>query len=83
MSLALWRILLKAQAEPDAPLTCDECLAILNCLADEAVDEAGLDTIWQAVNKHLARCPGCREQYWKWLRRWEAKRARHAREKES
>jgi hypothetical protein len=55
----------------------------LNCLADEAVDEAGLDTIWQAVNKHLARCPGCREQYWKWLRRWEAKRARHAREKES
>ena len=75
MPTALWRILLKAQAEPDAALTCDECLAILNYLADEAVDEASLDAIWQAVNKHLARCPGCREQYWRWLRQWEAKRA--------
>ena len=60
MPTALWRILLKAQAEPDAALTCDECMAILNCLAEEAVDEASLDAIWQAVSKHLARCPGCR-----------------------
>jgi hypothetical protein len=28
----LWRILLKSQARPDIPLTCDECFAILDYL---------------------------------------------------
>jgi uncharacterized protein with PIN domain len=75
MPMALWRILLKAQAQPDVDLTCDECLAILNYLAEEEVDGASRESVRQAAYKHLARCPGCREHYLHWLRQLEAGRA--------
>lgn len=41
--MPLWNILLKAQARPDIPLTCDECLAILNYLV-LAIDDAGRES---------------------------------------
>jgi hypothetical protein len=66
--MTLWRILLKTQAQPDARLTCDECIAILDYLADQAARGADLESVRQAVQKHLARCPDCREQYDEWLK---------------
>ena len=70
--MTLWRILLKTRAPTDAPLTCQECIAILDYLADQAAQGADLESVRQAVQKHLARCPDCREQYDKWLRELES-----------
>ena len=70
--MTFWQILLKTQTSTDAPLTCDECIAILDYLADEAAQGADLESMRQAVQKHLARCPDCREQYHKWLRELES-----------
>jgi hypothetical protein len=70
--MPLWRILLKAQAQPEAPLTCDECIAVLDYLADQAIRGVNLDSLRQAVHKHLSRCPDCRAEYLKWLRELEA-----------
>ncbi len=58
--MPLWNILLKAQARPDIPLTCDECLAILNYLV-LAIDDAGRESIRQALYRHLAHCRACFE----------------------
>ncbi len=70
--MTFWRILLKTQAPTDAPLTCDECIAILDYLADQAARGADLERLRQAVRKRLARCPDCREQYGEWLRELES-----------
>ncbi len=70
--MSLWRILLKSQAQPDTPLTCDECFAILDYLADQAARGADAASLRQAVQKQLARCPDCREQYGEWLRELES-----------
>ena len=40
--MSLWRILLKARAQPDASLTCDEFIAVLDYLADQATREGVL-----------------------------------------
>jgi uncharacterized protein with PIN domain len=70
--MTLWRILLKTQAQHDAPLTCEDCIAILNYLADQAARGVDLESLRQAVQKHLARCPDCHEQYREWLRELES-----------
>jgi hypothetical protein len=70
--MTLWRILLKTQAQPDAPLTCEDCIAILDYLADQAARGADLDRLRQAVQKHLGRCPDCYEQYREWLKELES-----------
>jgi len=70
--MSLWRILLKSQARPDIPLTCDECFAILDYLADRAARGADVASLRHAVQKQLARCPDCREQYGEWLRKLES-----------
>jgi hypothetical protein len=67
-----WRILLKTHAQPDAPLTCKECIAILDYLADQAARGANLENLWQVAQKHLVRCPDCYEQYREWLRELES-----------
>ena len=70
--MTFWRILLKTQTPTDTPLTCDECIAILDYLADQAARGANLEQLRQAVQKHLARCPDCRERYVEWLRELES-----------
>ncbi len=70
--MTFWRILLKTQAPTDTPLTCDECIAILDYLADQAARGADLESLRQAVRRHLARCPDCRKQYVEWLRELES-----------
>ncbi len=81
--MTLWRILFKAQAQSDAELTCDECFAILNYLVDQqAIGDSSLESVWRAVNQHLARCPDCREHYSHWLRQLEDKRTLERSDKE-
>ena len=70
--MSLWRILLKAQAPPAASLTCDECIAVLDYLADQATRGVDRDSLRQAVHKHLSRCPDCHAEYLRWLRELEA-----------
>lgn len=70
--MTFWQILLKTQVPTDAPLTCDECIAILDYLADQAAQGADLEIVRQAMQKHLARCPDCHEQYDEWLRELES-----------
>jgi hypothetical protein len=70
--MPLWRILLKTQTQPEASLTCDECIAVLDYLADQATRGLALDRLSQAVHKHLSCCPDCRAEYLEWLRELEA-----------
>jgi uncharacterized protein with PIN domain len=72
MSSPLWKILLKIrQTQSYAPLTCDECFAILEYLADQAARGTSWETLHQLAREHLARCPGCREVHWRRLRELE------------
>lgn len=49
-----------------------KCIVILDYLADQAAGGVDLESLRQAVHKHLARCPDCRKQYLEWLRELEA-----------
>lgn len=60
---ALWQILVAADSEAAAELSCDECFAILEYLADEAVRGADLGALREALRRHLEHCPDCREHY--------------------
>ena len=51
---------------------CEDCIAILDYLADQAARGADPESLRQAVQKHLARCPDCHEQYHEWLRELES-----------
>lgn len=74
MSRPLWKILLKLSQMPsEAHLTCDECYVILDYLADAAAHATTQDQLYQMARQHLARCPGCREQYLARLRELERK----------
>ncbi|MBI4670308.1 MAG: hypothetical protein HY741_01395 [Chloroflexi bacterium] len=61
---ALWEIL-RATNDPQdrTVLTCDECFAIMEYLADCAVAGAKREAIFAAAQKHLARCPDCRIEH--------------------
>lgn len=65
----LWKLLLEL-AQPDAlakrPLSCTECFAILEYLAENlARGPASFDqtTLRQAATHHLAACPDCNAYY--------------------
>jgi len=61
---ALWEIL-RATDDPNNNilLTCDECFAVMEYLADCAMGGATRETIFAAAQKHLARCPDCRVEF--------------------
>jgi hypothetical protein len=64
---ALWQILVAADSEETAALSCDDCFAILQFLADEAVRGADLGTLREALRRHLEHCPDCRAHHLKRL----------------
>lgn len=66
--MSLWRILFKTQTQPGAHLTCDECIALLDYLADRATHGADPTNLRQAAQEYLSRCPDCHEEYQEWLR---------------
>ena len=69
----LWQILVRAAESPNNVLACDECFAALEYLADWL--DAGGDpkTLWHAAQRHLARCPDCREHHLQRIRELEAR----------
>ncbi len=71
--LPLWQILVRSlQNAPDRDLTCDECFAVLEYLADSAVAGADPDRLRRSARRHLAHCPDCREHHLRRLRELEA-----------
>ncbi len=70
---SLWQMLLAvAMLQKEKPLTCDECFAILDYLAD-IVDMTNVDQemLQKVTRKHINRCPGCRDRYLERLQKWE------------
>ena len=64
----LWEILLAAESNNPRELTCDECFAIIEYLADELADGADSQTIKRAARQHLTHCPDCRQHHERRLR---------------
>ena len=60
----LWEIF-RANNDPqnNTVLTCDQCFAIMEYLADCAVAGSKREAIFAAAQKHLARCPDCRMEH--------------------
>lgn len=77
LPLSLWQILLKIiPARSNPPLTCDECFILLDHLAEQLAGGTALDSLLQAIHRHLAHCPECREHHLQRLRELEARLAR-------
>lgn len=62
MSSQLWRLLITIKSKDS--LTCSECFAVLELLAEAA--DLGSDTrrIKRIARQHLAMCPECQEKIW-------------------
>ena len=69
----IWQILTDA-AEPgnDITLSCDECFAIMEHLADEAAKGMELEMIHRAIRRYIAHCPDCTEHHQQRLAELEA-----------
>ncbi len=59
----LWQILTRAAHSPNTTLTCEECFVALEYLAELASARGDPDELWKAAQRHLARCPDCREHH--------------------
>jgi hypothetical protein len=67
-SKPLWKLLLATAAGPDELLTCADCFAILEYLAEAESASENQHKLFQSARQHLAACPDCQEYY---LRRLE------------
>lgn len=76
-SRPFWQTLVAADSGENLALTCDECFAILEYLAEEAAEGADLQTLQKAAQHHLTQCPDCREHHLKRLIELEAQLAAH------
>ncbi|HET7090799.1 MAG TPA: hypothetical protein VFL17_19375 [Anaerolineae bacterium] len=61
----LWQILTRAasRASPNCVLACDECFVALEYLAELLDADVDPKDLWHAAQRHLARCPDCREHH--------------------
>lgn len=57
----LWQILARAAEEPDAPLACDDCVVVMDTLADLLADGLRPAEVLAVAGKYLWRCPDCQE----------------------
>lgn len=57
----LWQVLARAAETPDAPLTCDDCVVVLDTLADLLADGLPPREVLAVAEKYLQRCPDCHE----------------------
>ena len=68
----LWQILAASHISgPDSALSCDECFAALEYLADCAVSGADPALVLESARHHLERCPHCRQHHLRLLRELE------------
>ena len=44
-------------------MTCDECFAIMEQLADEAIEGLDSEMIHHAIQRSIAHCPDCTEHH--------------------
>ena len=60
----LWRVLLGLEKNKTKQLTCADCFAVLEYLA-EAISSAGKRraSLLQKAQQHLKSCPGCRAYF--------------------
>ena len=56
----------------DGEVSAEEQVLVEAALAASGELQADLESLRQAVHKHLSRCPDCREEYLEWLRELEA-----------
>ena len=71
----------RVAVSPYTTLNCDECSVVLMRLMD--VVKAGDDPefLWRALQRHLARCPDCRERHLRHIDELEAylvERSKHS-----
>ena len=63
MTRPVWEILAASSSKDDTQLTCDECFAVLEYLANEATEGADPQALLQIARRHLVHCPDCREHH--------------------
>ena len=62
--LPLWKLLLQTTHSDQNPaLTCSDCFAILEYLAEIDVISTDRQILLGTVRKHLNSCPDCRDYY--------------------
>ena len=77
----IWQILTAAaELGSEVTLTCDECFAIMEQLADEAIKGLDSEMIHHAIRRSIAHCPDCTEHHQQRLAELEAKIVLHKRE---
>jgi hypothetical protein len=57
----LWQVLARAAEKPDAPLTCEDCVVVMDTLADLLSDGLPPEEVLAIAEKYLWRCPDCLE----------------------
>jgi hypothetical protein len=63
MPFQLWEILIELeQPKNDRTLTCNQCFAIVDLLSLAIELDIDREQLFRLVQRHLARCPGCREK---------------------
>jgi hypothetical protein len=63
MPFQLWEILIELkQPISDRTLTCNQCFAIVDLLSLAIELDIDREQLFRLVQRHLARCPGCREK---------------------
>lgn len=73
MSTPLWKLLIKIKDfETNEALSCSECFAVLELLAEAARMGIDLDRLEQLAREHIAKCPECQDQFKKRLDQLEA-----------
>jgi len=71
----IWQILTRTTHSPNSVLTCEECFAALEYLAELMDADVDPKDLWQTAQRHLARCPDCREHHAKRIRELESRLA--------
>ena len=62
--LPLWKLLLQTtRSNQTATLTCSDCFAILEYLADIEIVNTDRQILLKTARKHLNACPDCRDYY--------------------
>jgi hypothetical protein len=70
----LWQILTSVKGSGNVDkLTCDECFAFMEHMAEEALSGAEENALQTAIRQHLANCPDCHEHHLKRLEELEDK----------
>ena len=65
MSTQLWMLLIKLRDKES--LSCEECFALLELLAQAADLGVDLKRLKRLTRKHLKLCPDCQETMWEQL----------------